>query len=130
MISTYTLPTGHGPNEFETSTIIGWNLQLDETTSLAGNLGYASPTDLETTDQFIQGLASIMFNKSMNESTSFFGEIYTNFPAADDSDESYAIQGGVLHRFDNDSQFDFRVGFGLNDEAPDWLVGVGFSRRF
>lgn len=130
LISKYTLPTGHGPNSFETSTVIGWNLKLDETTSLSGNVGYASPTDIETSDRFIQGLASVMVKKSMGEATSVFGEIYTNVPDADDSSEEYVIQGGFTHRLNNDSQVDFRAGFGLNDQSPDWLVGVGFSRRF
>jgi len=130
LISTYTLPTGNVPDDVETLTIIGWNYQIDERTSLAGNLGFGSLKDIETTDRFIQGLTSIVVSRMMGDDTSVFGEFYTNVPAADDQDAEYVIQSGFLHRFSNDSQFDFRLGVGLNNQAPDWLLGVGFASKF
>ena len=130
LISTFTLPTGHGPNDFDTQSLLGWNYKLDDRASLSGNLGWGSPTDTETGDRFIQGIASIMYSRDVGDTTSVFGEFYTNVPAADDEDAEYVVQGGVLHRLNDDMQVDFRLGFGLNDQAPDWLFGVGFAYRF
>jgi len=130
LIAEYRLPTGHGPNNFETKTMLGWDLELDESTSLAGNLGFGSPKDSETGDRYIQGLSSIMVRRIMGEMTTVFGEFYTNFPAADDEDAEYIVQSGFTHCLDDDTQLDFRFGIGLNEQAPDWLVGFGFSKRF
>lgn len=130
LIAKYTIPTGHGPNGFETLTMIGWNLELDDRTSLAGNLGFGTPKDRETEDRYVHGLVSIMVSRTMGEMTTVFGELYTNAPAADDEDAEFVVQSGFTHRLDDDTQIDFRLGVGLNNQAPDWLVGFGFSRRF
>jgi hypothetical protein len=130
LIATFTLPTGHDHNDFDTQTLLGWNYDLDDKSSLAGNIGFGLPTDLETGDRFAQGVFSVMYSRVINDQMSAFGEYYTNFPAADDKDCEHIIQGGVLYAIDDDMQVDFRAGFGLNDQSPDWLVGVGFSYRF
>lgn len=130
LISIYTLPTGNVPDDIETLNFIGWNYQINETTSLAGNVGFGSPEDIKTRGRFIQGLSSILISRTMGNSTSIFGEFYTNVPAAEGEDAEYVIQSGLLHRLNNDTQIDFRIGIGLNEQASDWLFGLGFSRRF
>lgn len=130
LIGTFTLPTGHGPNDFDYEFLIGWNQQLDENSSLAGSFGIGAPTDMSTGDRFAQGIMSVMYSRSLDSSTSYFGEFYTNFPAADGEDAEYVVQTGLTHLLSDDMQVDCRIGFGLNDQAPDWLIGVGFSYRF
>lgn len=132
LITTFTLPTGHGHNDFDFGYefLIGWNYQLDDRSGLAGNFGFGAPTDLDTGDRFAKGIASLMYSRTYGEATSVFGEFYTNFPAADGQDAEYVVQTGVLHRLSDDMQIDFRVGAGLNDQAPDWLIGFGFVYRF
>ncbi len=130
LITTFTLPTGHIHNDFDYEFLLGWNYQIDDKTSLAGSLGVGAPTDIITGDRYAKGIASIMCSKALSDEASIFGEIYTNFPASDDGDAEYVFQTGLVHRLGNDMQLDFRVGAGLNDDSPDWLVGLGFAYRF
>lgn len=129
LITTLSLPTGSG-SDFDAEVLLGWNYEIDARMSLAGNLGFGIPTDLETGDQFAQGVASVMCSRVVGDVTSVFGELYTNFPAADDESAAFVLQSGVVHRLNDDMQVDFRLGVGLNDEAPDWLFGLGFAYRF
>lgn len=122
------ISTGH--NNFDYEFLLGWNYQLDDRSGLAGNLGLGASTDLDTGDRFAKGIASLMYSRTYGEATSFFGEFYTNFPAADGQDAEYVVQTGVLYRLSDDMQLDFRVGAGLNDQTPDWLIGFGFAYRF
>lgn len=130
IISTLSLPTGNGPNDVDGQTLLGWDYAITDMGLLSGNIGVAAPTDAVTGDRFAQGIFSLMYSYPWQENTDCFGEYFTTFPAADDEDAEHVVQGGILHRLSEDFQLDFRLGAGLNSQAPDWLVGFGFTLRF
>lgn len=128
-IPTFTLPTGNADGvgyEF----LFGWNYDINSNTSLSGNLGLGVPVDTETEDHFAQGIASLKLQRELDATNGVFGEYYTNFPAADNEDAEHVLQAGLVHRFNDNFQIDGIVGLGLNDQAPEWLLGVGFGYRF
>ena len=43
---------------------------------------------------------------------------------------SYLINSGAGYRITNTQQIDFHVAIGLNDNAPSYIFGVGYSFRF
>jgi hypothetical protein len=130
LITTVALPTGSGESELDPQWLIGWERPLDDQTTLAGNFGIGAPTDEMTADRFAQGILSVMCSHTLNDTTSGFAEYFTNFPAADDEDAEHVVQAGLMHLLNPDMQLDVRAGVGLNSQADDWFVGVGFSHRF
>jgi len=130
LIGHLSIPTGSGQSELDPTVLLGWTKNLDDVSSLSGNLGIAFPSDELTGDRFTQGKFSLMYSRDMGEATSVFGEYWTNFPAADEQDCEHVLQAGVLHMIGPDTQLDFRAGVGLNDQADDWIVGIGISHRF
>ena len=44
-------------------------------------------------------------------------------------DASQLFNSGGLYRLSPTQQIDFHVAFGLNHNAPDYIVGVGYSFR-
>lgn len=130
LITTVSLPTGSGESELDPQFLLGWDYALDDNTMLAGNFGVGSPTDEMTGDRYAQGVLSLMCSRTFNDVNSGFAEYYTNFPAADDEDAEHVFQVGLMHLLNPDTQVDVRAGVGLNNQADDWFVGIGFSRRF
>ena len=43
---------------------------------------------------------------------------------------SYMINSGAGYRITNTQQIDFHVAVGLNDIAPSYIFGIGYSFRF
>ncbi len=135
LIGTLVFPSGHdsgidSDDDVYGSLLLGWDYQLDDKSSLAGNLGLAVPQDDLTGDHFAQGVFSLMYSRSLDDKTTCFGEFYTNFPAADEEDAEYVMQAGLTYLLNNDMQIDFRAGFGLNEQAEDWHIGAGLAYRF
>lgn len=128
-IPTFTLPTGSA-DDIGYKFLFGWNYEFNPETSLSGNLGLGVPSDIVTGDHFAQGVASVKLQRELNAMNGIFGEYYTNFPAADNESAEHVLQTGLVHRFTDDFQVDGVVGVGLNDQAPEWLLGLGFGYRF
>jgi Putative MetA-pathway of phenol degradation len=42
---------------------------------------------------------------------------------------SLLLNSGVAYHLDRTQQVDFRIAFGLNHNAPSYVVGVGYSWR-
>lgn len=125
------LPTGTGTdNDVDPSLVYAWSWEIDKTSSISGNIGISGPRDMVTGDRFSQGLFSISCSNALNDNTNWFIEYYTNFPAAEDQDAEHVVQTGFSYLVNNDLSFDFIVGAGLNNQADDFLVGVGLSYRF
>ena len=66
---------------------------------------------------------------AMTPRTSAFVEFFGNTPLETEGVDTYTVQGGVVARVSNNTQFDARVGVGLVEAADDWVVGAGFSFR-
>lgn len=123
-----TMPTGNKDTDVNASVILLWLYDLDDLTSLSGNLGVASISD--DGDRFAQGKFTVMVSRALNEQTGIFAEYFTNFPAADDEDAAHSVDFGILYKLNDNFQLDAFVGTGLNDEAGDFFAGLGLAYRF
>jgi hypothetical protein len=56
-----------------------------------------------------------------------FVEYVRTFPASGGS--AQLINSGAGYRLDDNHQIDFHLGFGLDRNAPAYIVGVGYSFR-
>ena len=67
---------------------------------------------------------------SLTESIGTYIEYFGAYPASDGEDASHVLNGGFTFLVNDNLQFDIRVGFGLNEQAPDLIAGAGFAVRF
>lgn len=130
LIGILSIPTGSGQSELDPTFLLGWSKDLNDVTTLSGNVGIAFLSDEMTGDRFTQGKFSLMCSRDMGTDTLVFGEYYTNFPAVDEEDAEHVLQAGVLHMIGPNTQLDFRAGVGLNSQADDFIVGIGITHRF
>ncbi len=128
LLGEITIPTGHGDNDVDPTITLAWSYDLNDKNSVGGNLGIGSVT--QDGDRFAQGSASIAWNHTLDDQWGFYTEYYTTFPDADDEDAVHIIDGGLVYLINDDLQLDFSLGFGLNEQADDLIVGFGFSHRF
>ena len=124
------LPTGHGDSDYDPSLILIGDYYLNDLWSFTANLGIGAPTDEFTGDRFAQGTFSLMANRVVGDDLTLFTEYYTIFPEIDDGDCLHMLQGGLVYILNDDMAIDAFIGAGLNDDAPDFVAGVGFSYRF
>jgi len=124
------LPTGHNSDDVDAGVRYAWDWKIDDSSSVAGNIGLSIPTDMTTDDRFLQGVISLSYSRSLNDKLGWFAEYYTNFPAADEQDAEHVVQTGLTYMVNNDLQFDCFIGGGLNHQADDFMAGVGLSFRF
>jgi Putative MetA-pathway of phenol degradation len=71
--------------------------------------------------------STFVLQKDITKSTFLFGEYVGNFPQRGGTAQLFNSGGG--YRITDNQQIDFRVGFGLNHNAPAYIFGVGYSFR-
>ena len=111
-------------------------LSFAHTTSESTSLGYNIGASLETMEDGFGGettLASLDYSMAFGfdvaERVGGYIEIFGSQGLSADGDPIH-LDGGFTYLLDDDTQFDFFVGAGLNDDAPDWFVGIGFAKRW
>jgi len=124
------LPTGHGDSSFDPRVTLVGDYAFNELWSMTSNLGIGIPTDEFTGDRFAQGTFSLQLNRFVGDNLTLFSEYYTIFPEMDDGTCIHMLQGGLVYMINNNMSIDAFIGAGLNDEAPDFVCGVGFAYRF
>jgi hypothetical protein len=72
--------------------------------------------------------ATFVVEKKMTERASLFAEYVGDYPANGSS--AQLVNSGGLYRLTPNQQVDFHVALGLNRNAPNYIVGVGYSVRF
>ncbi len=105
-----------------------WDPSLGFVWSTSGKLplaGTAKITDLDGTFQFDNGL-KLPF--TLNDRQSFFIEWEANLPERGSS--THWLNSGFQWLLSDDIQVDFAVDLSLSDNADDYRLGAGFSRRF
>lgn len=99
----------------------GWGLA-----GLAGALNGPSADD-----RFFQETFALSLGRSFPSSAwSAYGEIAHVLTGLDGAADLSFFGGGVKYLVSNDTQLDLSFDRGLTGDAPDWLLGLGFSARF
>jgi hypothetical protein len=141
LVATVFVPTGDGNGQRPTNKtdnfsrrvvplvdyIYAWT--LDEEWTLVGSTGglFDDPEALVRAQAF----QSIVIQRDWSKRVSAFYEAYCiwDYERSGTKGSPY-MDGGVLWRPLNDVLFDWRAGFGLNNNSDDFYTGVGFSFRY
>lgn len=100
---------------------------LGEGTTLVGLAGLTrTPSGSEDLDAAQLG---VLVGRSLSETTSGYLEV-SAFPTLEHAPSSAYAGGGLTWLLRSNMQFDASLDIGLDDDAADWLAGVGFSIRW
>jgi hypothetical protein len=102
---------------------------LPEWLGVGGNLIVSFPT--EDGDRFTQPAASLFATYGPPDAdTSYFAEWFVIDRPAQGLDATQSVDFGIVHRLDDRTAIDARIGFGLDSRADDVFTGVGISFLF
>lgn len=111
-------------------------LSFAHTTSESTSLGYNIGASLDTGDNGVGGettLASldysVAFGFDIAKQVGGYIEVFGS-QGLSAKEDPIQLDGGFTYLVNDDTQFDFFIGAGLNDNAPDWFAGIGFSKRW
>lgn len=127
-ISVPTGSAGFGSGDVDPCLKLLWAYDLSERLSVAGNVNVGVPT--ENSHRFVQASGSVTVAVALNERWGTYVEYYGFYPNADGADCAHYLNGGLTYLVNDNFQFDWRIGAGLNREADDVFTGLGFSWRF
>lgn len=102
-----------------------WSWELHEGWGVSGMLTeFFRPSDF-TAKRITE--TTFVIEKKLTESFSAFAEYVGDYPEG--AGPSLMINSGGLYRLSKLQQVDFHLAFGLNHNAPNYVVGVGYSFR-
>ena len=124
-----TFPTGtstvsSGKNDFGVR--LSWADDLSENSSIGINLGGASIGAEE--DRLLTILCSASYGHTLNDRITCFIESYTEL--TQHSTWAPVVDGGLTFSIAPLYQLDLYAGTGLNNAAPNLIIGVGFCSRW
>ena len=131
IIAAVSVPSGSAgvsSGDVDPAVVFLWAYDVTDRFAVAGNVGVAYPTD--AADRFVQTSASLSFAYALTERIGGYVEYFGFYPNTERSDAAHSINAGLTYLVNNDFQFDWRVGAGLNEEADDFFTGVGLAWRF
>ena len=131
VIGAITVPSGSAgisSGDVDPEIVLLWAYDITDSFAVAGNVGFAAPTD--DGDRFFQASASLSAAVALSEKVGAYVEYFGFYPNAEHSDAAHTINGGLTYLINNNFQIDWRIGAGLNEEADDFFTGVGFAWRF
>jgi hypothetical protein len=103
-----------------------WSWELQDGWSLSGMLTeFFRPAEL-TTRRITE--TTFVIEKKVTGKASLFVEYVGDYP--ENAGPSQLFNSGAVYRLTPTQQVDFHVAFGLNHNAPSYIVGVGYSFRF
>ena len=105
-----------------------YSWELPRRFSLGGNLNFAVPTGEQ--GRYLETSASLALGWEAAEWLGVFVEYFGIFPHDRGADCAHYVNGGFTFPITENTQFDVRVGAGLNEAADDFFAGVGFAIRF
>ena len=130
VIGEITIPSGTigvSSGDVDPAVKLLWAYDLSDTTSVAGNLNLAVPT--EDGHRFVQASASLSLAVALSDTVGTYIEYFGFYPSSDGQDAAHVLNGGFTFQTSENFQWDIRAGFGLNSQADDFVAGVGFSLR-
>lgn len=102
-----------------------WSWELQDGWGLSGMLTeFFRPAELATR-RITE--TTFVIERKVTEKASLFVEYVGDYPEG--SSPSQLFNSGGLYRLSPTQQIDFHVAFGLNHNAPNYIVGVGYSFR-
>jgi Putative MetA-pathway of phenol degradation len=102
-----------------------WSWELHDGWGLSGMLTeFFRPSELAT-KRITE--TTFVIEKKVTERASLFVEYVGDFP--ENAGPSELLNSGGVYRLSSTQQVDFHVAFGLNHNAPSYIVGVGYSFR-
>jgi hypothetical protein len=103
-----------------------WSWELHDGWSVTGMFTeFFRPAD-PTTKRISE--ATFSLEKALTEKMSVFAEYVGDYP--ENAGPSHLLNTGAMYRLSRNQQVDVHVAFGLNPNAPNYIVGVGYSYRF
>src|ERR1700730_6646314 len=103
-----------------------WSWELHDGWGLSGMLTeFFRPSDL-TTKRITE--TTFVIEKKVTERASLFVEYVGDYP--ENARPGQLLNSGGVYRLSPTQQVDFHVAFGLNHNAPNYVVGIGYSFRF
>lgn len=123
--------------EFGSNYLWGYDLANDKT--LAGSFGYSTACQITTValapfivrDRHSVFHTSVTHGIPLAESWNAYFEYFgLYFQGLEGGRPQNYFDSGVTHLFNNNVQFDARIGVGLNPSADDLFAGTGMSFRF
>jgi hypothetical protein len=102
-----------------------WSSELRDGWGISGMFTeFFRPADLSTKRI---SEATFVLEKKLTEQFKLFTEYVADYPEGASS--SLLLNSGAVYRLDRTHQVDFHIAFGLNHNAPNYIVGVGYSFR-
>jgi len=102
-----------------------WSWQLHDGWGVSGMFTeFSRPYDV-TTRSITE--ATFVLEKKLTEPLSLFTEYVGDYPQG--GSPSQLWNSGAIYHINRTQQVDFHIAFGLNHNAPDYVVGVGYSFR-
>jgi hypothetical protein len=103
-----------------------WSWELHDGWGLNGMLTeFFRPSEL-TTRRITE--TTFVIEKKVTDRASLFVEYVGDYP--ENAGPSQLLNSGGVYRLSPTQQVDFHLAFGLNHNAPSYIVGVGYSFRF
>ncbi|MDB5636537.1 MAG: transporter [Bradyrhizobium sp.] len=103
-----------------------WSWELHDGWGLSGMLTeFFRPSEL-TTKRITE--TTFVIEKKVTERASLFVEYVGDYP--ENASPSQLLNSGGSYHLSPTQQVDFHVAFGLNHNAPSYIVGAGYSFRF
>lgn len=110
------------------SFLYGWDITDDWSTG--GSSVFNGAVDDEAGTNYFEFAQSWTVGRSWTEAVGSYAEWFAFIPSgADTNHTEHYFNGGITYLFNNNVQWDVRVGVGLNDAADDYFVGTGLSLR-
>lgn len=131
IIPAISLPTGRrskSTGDVDPEIRLAWNYSLSDKWSVYG-VGLATVLS-DDEGRIFQSGASLATYYQFTPELGGFVEYYGLYPSTRGGDCQHNIDFGPVILVDANFQIDIRAGFGLNDEAPDFIAGIGFCFRF
>lgn len=131
VIAELSIPSGSrgvSSSDVDPGVVLLWAYDLTERWSLAGNMGFAAPT--EDSKRFVQTTASLSVAASITDRLGGYVEYFGIYPNARHRDCAHSVNGGLTFLINDNLQVDWRMGGGLNGEADDFFTGFGLAWRF
>ncbi len=131
VIGAITVPSGSpslSSGDVDPEVVLLWAYDVTDTLALAGNVGFALPSNNH--GRFFQTSASVSAGFTLTERVGAYAEYYGFYPNAEHTPAAHYVNGGFTYLINNDFQIDARIGVGLYEEADDFYVGFGFAMRF